>query len=67
MNESTDIPKLLKPREAAAVLAISESSLWRLADAGELPRIRVGHAVRFAPADLAEFVERQRDCGKLAC
>jgi len=67
MTETTELAKLLKPREAAAVLAIGERTLWRLTAGGDMPHVRIGRAVRYSPADLAAFVDRQRIKAKLAC
>lgn len=67
MNESTDIPRLLKPREAAAALAISVRTLFDLAKGGKLAPIQIGRSVRYAPADLAAFIDRQRVKAEFAC
>lgn len=75
MNESTDITKLLKPREAAAMLptpqlltareaaaalAIGQRTVERLAARGQLRCVRIGRLIRFSPADLADFVSSHR-------
>jgi excisionase family DNA binding protein len=52
---------LLTPREAAAALAISERTLWTLTDTGAVPCVRVGRAVRYAPADLENYIARLRE------
>ena len=55
---------LLTPREAAKLLKISLSTLWRLTSSGAIPCIRIGAAKkhkRYAPADLSAWVERQRE------
>ena len=52
---------LLRPRDAAQFLAISESSLRRLVQAGELPVVWLGSGPRsaraFRIADLDAFIE----------
>ena len=35
-----------------------------LCDRGELPHVRIGNAIRIAPADLAAFMARQRSGGR---
>lgn len=40
---------LLKSREAANVLAISERTLWKLADEGDIACVRFGRNKRFDP------------------
>jgi len=51
---------LLKPKEAAAALAISERTLWQLTKDGEVPCLRLGRAVRYDVAALQTWVERQQ-------
>ena len=46
-------PRLLKPKEAADSLAISERTLWALTESGDVASVRIGRAVRYYPADLA--------------
>lgn len=49
---------LLRPREAARQLAVSERTLWGLRD---LPRIRVGkRGIRYSVQDLRRWIESQR-------
>lgn len=45
---------------AAAMLGLGRCTVLALADAGELPRLRVGRTVRFAVADVERLVERMR-------
>ncbi len=40
-------PPLLKVDDEAALLGVSRSTLYRLAAAGDVPTIRVGHSLRF--------------------
>jgi excisionase family DNA binding protein len=49
-------PLLLKADEAAAQLKISPRSLWQYTKSGELPCVRMGRSVRYAPADLEAFI-----------
>jgi excisionase family DNA binding protein len=51
---------LIKPRDAAKRLAISERSLWEVTNRGGLPCVRIGRSVRYDPVDLANWVERQK-------
>jgi hypothetical protein len=34
--------------------------VYRLCDKGQLPHVRVLHAIRVAPADLADFIRQKR-------
>jgi excisionase family DNA binding protein len=55
---------------AMRMLGLGRCTVLALADAGELPRLRVGRAVRFAVTDVEHLVERMRrgeqllPCGK---
>lgn len=48
---------LLRPREAAAWLGISERSLWSLTQRGDLTAVRIGRSVRYLLADLKAYAE----------
>lgn len=50
-------PQLLRPSDAARVLAISPRKLWELTNRGELPAVRIGRAVRYDPCDLTAWIE----------
>jgi excisionase family DNA binding protein len=56
----TTEPLLLRPIEAARALGIGARSLWRLTDAGEVPCVRIGRSVRYAPADLQAYIDKRR-------
>jgi len=51
---------LIKAAEAAKSLAISERRLWDLTDTGELQCVRIGRSVRYDPADLRAWIEKQK-------
>ncbi len=51
---------LLKRKEAAEYLGISERHLWTITDRGDLPRITLDSAVRYAQADLDAYIDRRR-------
>ncbi len=48
---------LIRPADAAAALAISSRKLWAMTNAGEIPCVRFGRAVRYDPEDLREIIE----------
>jgi excisionase family DNA binding protein len=60
--------RLLRIREAAEKLAISERTAWSLIQRGELPVVRVSKASpRIDSDDLADFIrERKTTNGKAA-
>lgn len=51
---------LLNVHEVAERLAVSEVLVYRLLDRGEIPKIKVGGAVRVHPDDLGAYIDRQR-------
>lgn len=60
-NKSNDRePALLKPKEAAEFLSVSERSLWTLMRNGEIPHIRIGKSVRYLVKDLESWIETKR-------
>lgn len=59
MSESQPSKLLLTSREAAAVLSISERTLWTWRERGLIPFLRFGSAIRFAVVDLQAFITQQ--------
>jgi len=51
-------PMLLRPAEAAKLLSLGESTVYRMAANGELPAVRIGRTVRFRRADLVELIDK---------
>ncbi len=52
---------LLTARDAAAVLSVSQRTLWSLTHPrGPIHPVRIGRAVRYAPASLFAYVEAQQ-------
>jgi len=47
---------LLNSKKAAEILGVSQRTLFGLTARGEIPRVLIGRAVRYDPADLREFV-----------
>ena len=55
---------LLRPREAAQRLGISERLLWQhSAPRGPIPTTRIGNAVRYSEESLRGFIARQQEGG----
>jgi excisionase family DNA binding protein len=54
---------LLKPAQAAEVLAISARKLWSLTASGEIPHVRIGRCVRYNLADLRLYAEARTTGG----
>lgn len=55
---SAPAPLLLTTRQAAAALAISERTLFRLVKTGMIPAVHLSAALRFDPRDLAALIDR---------
>ena len=50
--------KLLKATDVAEILNISRSLTYRIIQAGQIRSVRIGHAKRVRPADLADYITR---------
>jgi excisionase family DNA binding protein len=61
-------PKLtLDTKEAAELLNVPETWLAAAARDGRIPSLRIGHYVRFKPADLENFINsKERDTKNVA-
>ena len=57
-NSALIIDWLLKAEEVAEILYISRSFAYLLMQAGQIPIMRLGHASRVRPQDLAGYIER---------
>jgi excisionase family DNA binding protein len=57
---SPSLPRLLTVPEAADALKLSERTVWRWIEAGEIETYRLGRAVRIAEDELVRFLERTR-------
>jgi prophage regulatory protein len=57
---STDTaPVLLTADEVAAMLGVSERTLWRLLSAGKVPEpVRFGRSTRWRAAEVADWIDR---------
>lgn len=55
---------LLTPDEAAKALRISVRTLRDMTDAGEVPSVRFGRAVRYDPADLQTLANSKKQVAK---
>ena len=53
-------PLVVDVRGAMKMLSLGRTSVLELADAGELPRVRFGRAVRFSIDDIERLVKRRR-------
>lgn len=51
---------LVTSKEAAALLSISERTLWTRTKLGQVKAIRIGRSVRYDIDDLREFIWRSK-------
>ena len=58
--KSTIQKLLVNTNEASAMLGLSPRTVWAMGVNRELPRILCGRAVRFAVADLEQWIEQQK-------
>jgi excisionase family DNA binding protein len=57
-------PLLLRMTEAARLIGVGRSTIYELANRGEIPVVRIGRAVRVPARALHEWAERlERDQG----
>jgi excisionase family DNA binding protein len=60
MIESATVPQLLTSEQAAQALAVCRKTLYRLTKPrGPIAVVRIGHAVRYSTATLAEYIRSQ--------
>jgi len=57
------IEPLLDSKQAAHLLGIGVRKMWSLQIGGDIPCLRIGRAVRFDPADLRRWIDRQKRKG----
>jgi excisionase family DNA binding protein len=61
VNEPLVMPRLLSPEAAAVYLGLgSRWSIYRLVDAGELPRLKLAGKLRFDREDLDRLIDRKK-------
>lgn len=53
-------PQLFTTKEVATRLRISKRTVERLIHKGELRIVKIGDLVRIAPADVEDYIARQR-------
>jgi excisionase family DNA binding protein len=55
---------MLKVSEVAGRLNVSANTVYRLADTGRIPVVRIGGQLRFDPVDLEAWLLAQREAGR---
>lgn len=49
--------RLLRLRDVSARLSISRTAIYRLMESGELPRVKLGRALRFSSSSVDRLIE----------
>ena len=62
MAETTNVQILVTARQAAAMLAVCEKQVLRMAGSGKLPFVPLGRLKRFCVTDLHKWIEENRTC-----
>lgn len=57
ISEAERTMRLLRAREVAKILNVSQALAYRLMQMGEIPCVRIGTAVRVRPEDLDDYIE----------
>lgn len=52
--------KLLTIKEVAERLSVSEPTIYRLINRGELPTVKIGRALRFDEADIEAYIRKAK-------
>ncbi len=55
--------RLLKATDVANMLNVSRSFAYQLLETGQIPTVRIGHALRVRIQDLEAFIEASLDPG----
>ena len=55
--------RLLKADEVSRILNISRALTYRLLQRGDIPVVRINHAVRVKPSDLDDYINKCRSEG----
>lgn len=59
---------LLRPRDVAALLAISVRGVWRLAGRDEIPRpVKIGNSTRWRASEVEAFIAQSSVATDRAC
>jgi prophage regulatory protein len=60
---SSLVPRLLRPREVAALTGLEKWRVYELIRSGDLPSMRVGRCLRVSEMALADWIARSHQTG----
>jgi excisionase family DNA binding protein len=59
-NTTPPLKRLIKPRQGAEYMGISERKLWQMTKDGRITAIKFDRVVRYDIADLDEFIAKAK-------
>ncbi len=65
VNNTTIVPRLIKPKQAAEYLAVSPRKLWSMTRSGAIDALRLGRSVRYDLRDLDDFISQAKSGGTI--
>jgi len=63
MKRGESVESLLTVKEVAETLKVTERTVYNLIERGDIPRVKVGRAVRIRREDMKDYIERQSERG----
>jgi excisionase family DNA binding protein len=60
LEKEGEAPWLIKAKDAAKLLSLSDRKLWELTNRGVIPCIRIGRSVRYDVVDLRFWIEQRK-------
>ena len=64
MTDRPTVASILEPlltyKQVGDLLGVTDRTVWKLVDLGQLPAVRVGRSVRIDPRDLRRFIEQAK-------
>ena len=63
LNAGKPAPLVLRPKDAAKALGISERALWAAANSGRIPVVRFGRSTRYDVRDLIAYIDAHKSKG----
>ena len=64
MTDRATVASILEPllnyKQVGGLLGVTDRTVWKLVDLGQLPAVRVGRLVRIDPRDLRRFIEQAK-------
>ena len=64
MTDRPTVASILEPllnyKQAGDLLGVTDRTVWKLVNPGQLPAVRVGRSVRIDPRDLRRFIEQAK-------